>query len=442
MNSDPIAVIGLWHLGLVSASVLADLGHKVIGYDPDEDLVQKLNRGQLPLYEPGLEKLIDVNREKGRLEFSHDPKQAFLNAQAVLVTYDTPVDEEDRVNLSILNLTFKKMIPLLRQDCLVIVNSQVPAGSCEKWQAQIREERPNTEIDVAYSPENLRLGQAIELYKKPDLIVIGTNSQRALKKAEIFYRSFQSEKFYVSLRTAEMSKHILNAFFATSISFANEVGNLCDVIGADGVQIAKILRSDSRIGKKAQVRPGMGFAGATLARDVRVLQDLGIQWKVPTQLTDSVFAVNEKQTSQLIALVLRFFNNDLKGKVLTVFGLTYKPGTSTLRRSTSLEIIQELTGLGARLKAHDPKANLEEYQGPRSFEFYQDAYEACRDSDGILVLTQWPEYRTLDYGRIRTLMKHTLIFDPQSHLSDLQMEQTGFNYLAVGRGQLVAEGAQ
>ncbi len=432
-----ICVVGLWHLGLVSAASLADMGYNVTGFDHDADMIGKLAQGQLPLFEPGLDELVKKNLERRTLLFSYDARQAVEGAGVVLLTYDTPVDDQDQVDLSVLEDTLEAIVPHMAKDSLLIINSQIPVGTSEHWQDEVNAMRPDGAIDVVYAPENLRLGNALELFKSPDMIVIGSHSDRAKAKAEKFYAGFNSEKILVSWRTAEMAKHALNAFFATSISFANEIGNLCDAVGADGMEIAKILKKDARIGKKAQVRPGLGFAGATLARDLRALQNLGEKSKVSTKLTDSVYEINQKQTSKLIEKLESWFGGKLSGKTIAVLGLTYKPGTSTLRRSSSLEIMGMLRQKGAKLRTHDPKADLSEYQGEKYFEHFPDAYETARGSDGVLLLTEWPEYRDLDYGKLKSVMGSSKLFlDAKNHLDSEKMKQLGFDYLEIGRGQI------
>ena len=431
-----VCVVGLWHLGLVSAAGVADLGHEVVGVDRDKELIAGLRKGKLPLFEPGLAELVTKHFGSGQLRFEEDLGRAVSNAETVLITYDTPVDEEDRVDLTLLEEAFRAIIPSLAAEALVLVNSQVPVGSTERWQRMIDESRPEAGIDVIYSPENLRLGQALELFKRPDMIVIGSNTERARKKAEKFFEVFPVEKFFVSWRTAEMAKHALNVFFATSISFANEMGSLCDRVGADGVEIAKILKQDGRIGKKAQVRPGLGFAGATLARDLRSLQDLGKHLAVATPLVDSVLEINSAQLARAVAIVEQYFDGQLKGKTFAALGLTYKPGTSTLRRSASLEILRILHAKGAHLRAQDPKADLSEYSGELFFEFSRDPYEAVRGAHGLLLLTEWPEYRELDFARIKQAMIHPFVLDAKNHLEREKLKGLGFHYFEIGRGQL------
>lgn len=431
-----VCVMGLWHLGLVSAAGLAERGYEVIGTDADQGLMIRLKQCHLPLYEPGLEEAVKKYLAASRLRFEEDCVTAVSKAETVLITYDTPVDDEDRVNLSSINHTFETIVPSLSQGALVIVNSQVPVGSCERWQKFIDEHRPGAAIDVVYSPENLRLGQALELFKRPDMIVVGADTEQARTKAEKFFSIFPVEKFFVSLRTAEMAKHALNVFFATSISFANEIASLCDGVGADGIEIAKILKTDGRIGKRAQVRPGLGFSGGTLARDLRSLQNLGKRLGIETPLVDSVLEINKEQIARAVALVEQYFSDGLRGKLLTVLGLTYKPGTSTLRRSASLEIINALHAKKALVHAHDPKADLSEYSGERPFNFFEDPYEAVRGAYGLLLLTEWPEYKELDFARVKQLMAHPFILDAKNFLDRAKLLGLGFSYLEIGRGQL------
>lgn len=428
-----VCVAGLWHLGLVSAAGLAELGYDVVGVDLNTLLIDDLARGHLPIFEPGLGNLIKAGLASRKLRFENNLASAVSRAGTVLVTYDTPVDDNDDADLTMLEETFRTMIPALGRDCLVIVNSQVPAGSCEIWLKKIEDSHPGEAIDLVYSPENLRLGQALSLFKRPDMIVIGAASERARKKAEKFYRSFAAEKIFTSLKTAEMAKHALNAFFATSVSFANELGNICEAVGADGLQIAKILKKDGRIGARAQVRPGLGFAGATLARDLRVLQKLGRREDVATGLFDRVLEINGQRNARVVKLIEDSFGGQLQGKTISILGLTYKPGTSTLRRSSSLEIMKILHSKGARILSHDPKADIGEYPGRPFFEFFADAYSACQSSDAILLLTEWPEYKKLDYLKIKKSMNRPLILDAKNHLNETMLEGLGFEYQLIGR---------
>lgn len=438
-SSQPICVLGLWHLGSVTAAALADLGFDVKAYDPSSEIVANLKKGTPPLFEPGLETLITAHLKNSRLHFESDLKSAVAGARIVLITYDTPVNENDQPQLEIIEETLLSILPFAESDSLILISSQIPVGSCERWQRLIDREKPNRNIDIVYSPENLRLGQALELYKNPDMLILGYATESARRKAELFYRWTTAKKFFVSWETAEMAKHALNAFFATSISFANELGALCEAAGADGLAIAKILKQDKRIGAKAQVTPGLGFAGGTLARDITALQNLGEKLGVPTTLLDQVLQINRKQTERLVNLAEQHSENGLQGKTFTVLGLTYKAGTSTLRRSVAIELIRILVSRGAVVKAHDPKADLSECHGPAKFEFCRNPYSATEDSSGIFLLTDWPEYQNLDYGRIKKSMRSPFILDAKNFLSHLNLQKLGFVCVEVGRGQTEEE---
>jgi UDPglucose 6-dehydrogenase len=290
------------------------------------------------------------------------------------------------------------------------------------------------DFDIVYVPENLKLGQAISRFMSPERVIIGSNSTDTSKRVEAFFEVIKDPKIIMNVRSAEMSKHALNAFLATSISFANEIAAICDEIGADALQVAVALHLDSRIGSKAMLKPGLGFAGGTLARDIKVLQKLGKDTGCETRLIDGVFEVNRRQNG-LIARKLQKLYGSVQNLTVGIFGLTYKAGTSTLRRSVSLEIIKELVAAGAKIKAYDPKADLNEIKGPVEFEFCSDPLEAAKDCDGLVFVTDWPEFKELDFLRIKKLVKKPVLIDAQNMLDGEALMKLGFIYLGVGRGR-------
>lgn len=428
-----VCVLGLWHLGLVAAASLADMGYEVTGSDIDSNRVREISKGKLPLFEPGLEDLIRKHSESNKLLFNESLEKAVANASTVLITYDTPVDDQDQIDLSQIETTLRKVTPHLQKNSLIIVQSQIPIGTCRKWKDRLQALRPSDAIEIACSPENLRLGNALDLYQHPDMIVIGTQNQNARLKAEAFFKSFGSPCFWVNWETAELTKHALNTFFATSISFANELGRLCELAGADGLEIAKILKADRRIGAKAQVRPGLGFSGATLARDVRCLQTFAEEHGAETPVLDAVMQINETQVHFLIKKLEHHFRKNLKGLRFAIFGLTYKAGTSTLRRSASLELIRQLQSQGALCHAQDPMANLDELTTPLNFSFTRDPLEAVQGADGILLMTEWEIYQKLDYAEIAKRLRYPLILDTKNHLNRNLLDSLKFHYLEIGR---------
>jgi UDPglucose 6-dehydrogenase len=410
--------------------------------DRDQDRVENLNKGVPPLFEPELGELITKNIRLNKLRYTVDLRDALVSASFVLVAFDTRVDENDEVDLSEVYEAAVELAEWLENGSTVVVSSQVPVGTCEEIRSLIRQKRPSLDFGVACVPENLRLGQAIDRFVNPERIVIGADNESTLDRVEEFFRVVKAPKVRMNLRSAEMTKHALNAFLATSISFINEIANICDEVGADSLKVAEALRLDSRIGPEARLKPGLGFAGGTLARDLKVLQKLGGKTGYETRLINSVLEVNRQQNS-MIAGKLRKIYGSLENLTVGVLGLTYKAGTSILRRSASLEIIRNLTDSGASVRAYDPKADLSEIQGRRKFEFCSDPLTVAKGSDALVFVTDWPEFKELDFSRIKSLMKKPVVVDAQNMLDAERLIQMGFIYLGVGRGrdfQLALEG--
>jgi len=428
-----ICVVGIWHLGSVVSACLADLGYRVIGVDKDPQRVKDLNKGVPPLFEPSLAELITKNLESKRLSYTTELDSALKGAKYVLITSDTHVDAKDEVDLSEIFKTSAELGKYLEDGLTLIVSSQVPVGTCEKMASIISSQRSSLSFGVACVPENLRLGQAIERFRHPEMIVIGSDSIATQANVERLFSVIQAPKLRVDLKTAEMIKHAINAYLATSISFINEVANLCDEVGADAVKVAEAMRLDSRISHRGPLRPGLGFSGGTLARDLRVLQKLGEKVGYRTHLINSVLKVNQQQ-NRIVVRKLRRIHGSLQNLTVGILGLTYKAGTSTLRRSMSLEMIRDLTDNGARVKAYDPKADLREVQIDSEFEFCSDPYAVASGCDALVFMTDWPEFKELDFSRIKLLMKKPIVIDAQNMLDTERMIRMGFVYLGVGRG--------
>ncbi len=431
---EKVCVIGLWHLGCVYSACLADFGYQVSGADYDAERVQNLNNGIPPLFEPGLEELIAANIKAGRLIYTTGIENAVSNCPNVIIAFDTPVDDNDEVDLSPVTDACKRIAPYLKNECILIISSQVPVGTCHTIRTMIKKENPVLDFDVACCPENLRLGKAIVYFKKPDRIVIGADSDVVLDKVEKFFSVIPAPVIRMDTKSAEMTKHALNAFLATSISFGSEIANICDEVGADTLKVAQALRSESRIGNGIPLLPGLGFAGGTLARDLKILKKAGRDHNYETLLIDSVLTVNKRQNGIVIRKLEKVFGF-VKGLNIGVLGITYKPGTSTLRRSSSLEIIAELVKKGARVKAFDPKADMHEVKQHIEFDFLDNAYTVAENSDALILITEWPEFRLLDYDRIKNLMKKPVLIDARNMLDMEQMKKLGFSYLGIGRGE-------
>jgi len=433
-HSSKICVIGIWHLGSVVSACLADAGYIVTGVDRDPERVKKLNRGGAPVYEPGLNQLLKKNVESKKLSFTTNLENAVKDADYVMITFDTPVDAQDEVDISEIFDICHELAEYLRNETVIIVSSQVPVGTCDEIRSIIKERNKTIEFDVAYSPENLRLGQAIECYRNPDRIVIGADMKSTLDKVEELFSVISAPKLRMSLRSAEMTKHALNTYLAMCISFINEIANLCDMVGADAIEISEGLRTDQRVGRRAPLHPGLGFAGGHLARDLKILKGLGRKFRYDTHLIDGVLKVNEGQNMSVGKKLQTIFGS-LRGLSIGVLGLTYKPGTSTLHRSAALEIIRDLVDKGAVVKAHDPKAATEEIQLHKEFKFCNNPYEVAEGSDALVIVTEWPEYQQLDFGLIRTKMKQPILFDAKNMLDDKLLTEKGFKYFGIGRGR-------
>ncbi len=433
MPEEKICVIGLWHLGSVYAACLADLGYSVIGVDSDRTRVENLTRGIPPLYEPGLAELIAGNTKVERLTFTTDLRLAVKGARYVLVTIDTPVDDNDEVDLSSVLSTAEELATCLEDESMLVIGSQVPVGTCHRIKALIKEKNPSLVFDIAYSPENLRLGKAIDYFKNQERIVIGADSEATLDSVEKLFGVILAPKLRMDLKSAEMTKHAINAFLATTISFANELANLCDEAGADALKVAAALKTESRIGPGLPLLPGLGFAGGTLARDLNILRKLGDRHDYDTRLVDAVLAINKEQNRLVIKKLENIFGS-VEGLTVGILGLTYKVGTSTLRRSAALEIIRDLCRGGARVKACDPRADLAELKQHREFEFYPDTDEVATDADALVLVTEWPEFRDLDFERLKALMRRPVIIDTKNMMYDRQLGKKGFIYSGVGTG--------
>jgi len=429
---ETICVLGLWHLGCVVSACWAELGHRVIGLDRSREVVGGLRTGRTPIFEPGLDALIQTNVSAGRLEFRTEFPDALRASDFVFVAFDTPVDADDRLDLAPLHAAIRNAASCLKRDAIVIVSSQVPVGTCARWREEIRALSGHPAVDVACSPENLRLGEAIRCYLHPDRIVLGTDDEATRQRVADLFGAMGAPILSMRLSSAEMAKHALNGFLATSVSFINEIATLCEATSADVLAVTEALKSDPRIGPFASIAPGLGFAGGTLARDVQALKQIGRARGADTPLLDAVLEVNRRRPG-LVVQRLGVLYGTMHGLMVGVLGLTYKAGTSTLRRSVALEVIGSLASAGATVRAYDPRADLSELDGPMAFEPVPTPYDAAVGASALVILTEWPEFRRLDFDRIKSVMAKPVIVDGKNLLADLDLEQEGFVYLGIGR---------
>jgi UDPglucose 6-dehydrogenase len=402
-----VSVWGTWHLGSVHAVCLAALGNRVRATDLDARVVAGLREGTPPLYEPGLAELLRAQLDSGRLSV-HSPADPDLgDAEAIFLAADTEIDDDDRVQLGSVEALAEAAARCARRDSPVVVVSQVPVGTTERLVSRMSQISGRA-LTAVYVPENLRLGTALQNFLHPDRLVVGTADPRIAESVLKLYR-LDCPVLRMSARSAEMSKHALNAYLATLISFASELSDLCEAAGADAFDVERALRADSRVSPRAPLRPGFGFAGGTLGRDVQALRQLASDHSVPSALMDAVLAVNHSRTGRAVQQLSQALGG-LGGRRIALLGLTYKAGTDTLRRSAALELARALDAAGARVSAFDPRiAALPSSAPPISLA--PDALGAARGADALVVATDWPEFATLDWTRMGAAMRRPLVLD-------------------------------
>ncbi len=428
-----ICVYGLWHLGSVTAGCLSSAGFQVTGLDWDNRVVESLKKGIPPLFEPGLEALIREEVSRGNLHFTNDPESALREVDLVWVSFDTPVDEEDNADVEFVADRITNIFPFLTDGVAVIISSQVQTGFTGRMEKAFAKAFPNKSVAFVYSPENLRLGKAIEVFRHPGRIVVGTRRETDIALVEPLFTSLCSSIEWMSTESAEMTKHGINSFLATSVVFANELAVLCERVGADAAEVARGMKSESRIGMGAYLSPGPAFGGGTLARDVSFLRKIGQEFGVPAILFNAVKESNDYHKSWPRQTLKEIFG-ELAKKKIAVLGLTYKPGTDTLRRSNAIELCQWLFEQGAIVSSYDPAIK----RLPEDLEkvlIYCDNIEAAvRDADCLVVGTEWPVFKGIEADNLSKIMREAIVVDAGGFLSYL-MNDEAIKYFSVGRGQ-------
>ena len=435
-----IAVVGTGYVGLVSGTCFAETGVTVTCVDIDEDKISKLKKGIIPIYEPGLERMVKNNVENKRLFFSTSLKESLVDCEAVFIAVGTPPDEDGSADLKYV-LAVADEIGTHMQDYLVVATkSTVPIKTAEKIRqrinAALKKRGSNLEFDVASNPEFLKEGAAINDFLKPDRIVIGMDSKRAEKIMKRLYKPFTLNGhpiIFMDITSAEMTKYAANSMLATKISFMNDIANLCEVVGADVNMVRKGIGSDSRIGNKF-IYPGAGYGGSCFPKDVKALIRTGEEYKRSLEILKAVELVNEKQKSVIPSKLKEHYGSSIKGRQIGLWGLSFKPHTDDMREAPSIRIIEELTALGVKIKAYDPVAMAEAQRVVgNKIEYCEDKYEALVDSDGLIVVTEWPEFRVLNYGILKKLMGEKVIFDGRNIYDAEELKERGFSYYSIGR---------
>lgn len=425
-----VCVAGLWHLGTVTAACLAGAGQDVTGYDHDPATVERLANGRLPVFEPGLDDLVRSGVAQGLLRFSGDPHDAAAAAEVLWIAWDTPVDDDDRADVESVLARVDALLPALRPGSLVIVSSQLPVGSTARIERRCAELHPDGAIDVVCSPENLRLGKAIESFMTPDRVVAGTRGDRGRARVAALFAPFTDRIEWMSIESAEMTKHALNAFLATSVAFANEIAAISERVGADALDVARGLKTDRRIGPRAYLAPGASFAGGTLARDVMFLSDQARALQVPLHLIPAVRDSNEAHRTWALRSLDSVLGG-VSGKTVAVWGLTYKPGTDTLRRSDAIALCHALAARGAVTRVFDPTVRSLPAVMTGFATLAASPADAARGADAVVVGTEWPLFRDVSADDL-VAAGAPLVVDAGRFLAATLGADPRLRYVAVG----------
>jgi UDPglucose 6-dehydrogenase len=429
-----IAMIGTGYVGLVSGACLSEFGHDVVCVDKLAEKIAALRQGVIPIFEPGLDKVVDTNAKAGRLTFETDIAKAVRGADAVFIAVGTPSRRGDgHADLTFVYEAAKEIAAALDGYTVVVTKSTVPVGTSREVEAIIRKGNPNADFDMASNPEFLREGSAIEDFRRPDRVVVGCDTDRARQVMRDIYRPLylnETPIVFTSRESSELIKYAANAFLATKITFINEMANICEAVGANVQDLARGIGLDGRIGGKF-LHAGPGFGGSCFPKDTLALLQTARDVGAPTKLVEAVVAVNDQRKVQMAQKIEKAFGG-VGGKTIAVLGLTFKPNTDDMRDAPSLVIVPHLQDKGAIIRAFDPQGE-KEARKLFNIELCKDAYDALDGADGVVILTEWNEFRALDMARIRSLLKRPLMVDLRNIYNPDQMAQAGFHYVSVGR---------
>lgn len=432
-----IAVIGSGYVGLVTGTCFAETGNQVTCVDIDSSKIEKMNNGIIPIYEPGLDDLFNRNTSEGRLKFTTNLADGIKDAKVIFLALPTPPGEDGSADLKYILKVADDLGPLLEDYVVVIDKSTVPVGTAEKVHAAIAKNASSSDLfDVVSNPEFLREGVAVEDFMKPDRVVIGTSSEKAKVVMTKLYAPLVRQGnpiIFMDERSAEMTKYAANAFLATKITFMNEIANLCEKVGANVDDIRRGIGTDSRIGKRF-LFAGIGYGGSCFPKDVQALEKTSQDFGYNFEMLKSVMKVNEEQKTKLIPTITSHFGGDVKGKVFAMWGLAFKPYTDDIREAPALYNIKALVEAGATIKAYDPEA-MENVQGVLGdmITYCKSPYEALKEADALLIMTEWPQFRTPEFEAMESLLKEKVIFDGRNLYELDQMRELGYTYYSIGR---------
>jgi UDPglucose 6-dehydrogenase len=431
-----VAMIGTGYVGLVSGACFADFGHDVTCVDKDTAKIAALARGEVPIYEPGLSDLVAANARAGRLTFTNDLPRAVKAADAVFIAVGTPSRRGDgHADLSFVYDAAREIAAALEGFTVVITKSTVPVGTGDEVERIIRETRPQADVAVVSNPEFLREGAAIQDFKHPDRIVVGSEDARARERMTELYRPLylnRSPILFTDRRTAELIKYAANAFLATKITFINEIADLAEKVGADVQEIARGIGLDNRIGAKF-LHAGPGFGGSCFPKDTVALLKTGLDHEAPLRIIEAVVAVNEARKRAMARKVAAALGGELRGKTVAVLGLTFKPNTDDMREAPSIPLITALQDMGAKVRAYDPTGMEQAKPLLANVAFCNDAYACAQGAAALVIVTEWEQFRALDFGRLKKVMERPVLVDLRNIYRPDEMARHGFVYEGVGR---------
>ncbi len=430
-----IAVIGTGYVGLVVGACLADMGNDVICIDNNETKLLQLRNGIIPIYEPGLEELVKVNTMEKRLTFSSNINDAVKQSEVCFIAVGTPQGEDGSADLQYVMQVAEAIAKSINGYKVIVNKSTVPVGTAEKV-TEIIKQYTNYPFDVVSNPEFLKQGNAVDDFLHPDRVIIGSNSDKATRIMQDIYASFfrtGNRVIVMDVKSAEMTKYASNSFLATKISFMNEIANLCEKVGADAEMVRVGMSTDTRIGNKF-LFPGLGYGGSCFPKDVKALIKTGIDNGVDMSIIKSADATNKRQKQIFINKILSYFKNDINNKTFAIWGLAFKPKTNDMREAPAITVINELLKHGAKINVYDPKAMdySKSIWGDR-INYCQYSYEAVKNANALLLLTEWNEFRRPDFEKIKSLMAAPLIFDGRNQYNAERLKDKGFVYYQIGR---------
>ncbi len=433
-----VAMIGTGYVGLVSGACFADFGHEVTCVDKDKAKIDALKRGEVPIYEPGLNDLVAANARGGRLKFTTELAPAVKAADAVFIAVGTPARRGDGyADLSFVYDAAREIGRALGGFTVVITKSTVPVGTGDEVERIIRETRPDAEYAVVSNPEFLREGAAIRDFKHPDRIVVGTTEPRAREVMHELYRPLYLNRapiLFTDRRTAELIKYAANAFLATKITFINEIADLAEKVGADVQEVARGIGLDNRIGAKF-LHAGPGFGGSCFPKDTLALLKTGQDNNAPLRIVEAVMSVNDARKRAMARKVAQALGGELRGKTVAVLGLTFKPNTDDMRESPSIPLITALQDMGAKLRAYDPAGMEQAKNMVGDMAFCQDAYDCAKGASALVIVTEWEQFRALDFDRLKTVMERPVLVDLRNIYRPEEAVRAGFAYESIGRGK-------